>query len=116
MVPPVAGLFVVLQAALWIGAAIVLRGGGRRWRSVAALAALTMLAYLPATYLARLIDFYDASRPGAYWVFVFAVAIAMAVAGDVDRASAAASIRCSSASARSSGCSPSTCSSVRRSS
>ena len=87
MVPPVAGLFVILQAALWIGAAIVLRGGGRRWRSVAALAALTMLAYLPATYLARLIDFYDAARPGAYWLFVFAVAITVAVAGDVDRPS-----------------------------
>ena len=88
MVPPVAGLFVLLQAALWIGAAIVLRGGGRRWRSVAALAALTMLAYLPATYLARLIDFYDASRPGTYWLFVFAVSIAVAVlATSIGRAS-----------------------------
>jgi hypothetical protein len=88
MVPPVAGLFVALQAALWIGAAIVMRGGGRWWRSVAALAALTMLAYLPATYLARLIDFYDASRPGAYWAFVFAAAMATAaLALSIGRAS-----------------------------
>ena len=87
MVTPVATLFVILQAALWIGAALALRRRASFWRTWVGIAALTMLAYLPATYLARLVDFHDADGSGAYYVFVFAVAFAMAlVARNVGRA------------------------------
>ena len=79
MVTPVAGLFVLLQAALWIGAVLAIRGTDPTGRRLVALAALTMLSYLPATYLARLIPFYDAPA-GAYWLFVFSLSFAMAAA------------------------------------
>jgi hypothetical protein len=79
MVTPVATLFVVLQAALWVGAALALRRRRPHGRDVVALAALTMLGYLPATYLARLIDFHEASGSAPYYLFVFAVALAIAV-------------------------------------
>jgi uncharacterized membrane protein YhaH (DUF805 family) len=79
MVAPVAVAFVVLQAVLWIAAAVAMRRErptGRRW---VALAALAMLAYLPATYLAGLLDFHDAPSV-AYWAFIVVVAIATGVA------------------------------------
>ncbi len=40
----------------------------RRARSLVAFSALAMLAYLPATYLARLIDFHDEARVGVLGV------------------------------------------------
>ena len=58
MVAPVAVTFVVLQAVLWIGAVVAIRRGAPAGRRAVALAALAMLAFLPATYLAGLIDFH----------------------------------------------------------
>lgn len=77
MVAPVAVTFVVLQAVLWIGAALALRRDDLRGRHAVAVAALAMLAYLPATYLAGLIDFHGEPSPW-YWGFVLAVAAAAA--------------------------------------
>ena len=77
MVAPVALLFVLLQAVLWIGAAVALRRHDPRARQVVAFAALAMLAYLPATYLARLYPFHTAPD-AAYWGFVAGVSLALA--------------------------------------
>jgi hypothetical protein len=78
MVAPVALTFVVLQAVLWVLAAVALRRRDPRARTVVAFSALAMLAYLPATYLARLIDFHSA-REWAYWAFLAAVAVGIAL-------------------------------------
>jgi hypothetical protein len=78
MVAPVAIVFVLLQALLWLGATIALRRGTPRTRRLVALAALVMLAYLPATYLAGLIDLYRAPAI-AYWAFVAGLALALSV-------------------------------------
>lgn len=75
MVAPVALLFVVLQAVLWVAAAMALTRGGPRSRATAAWAALAMLVYLPATYLAGLVPFHDLGG-GAYWAFVLGTAAA----------------------------------------
>jgi hypothetical protein len=82
MVAPVAVTFVVLQAVLWLAVAFALQRGGARARRLVSLAALGMLAYLPATYLAGLVAF-DHQSSVAYWGFVIAVALAMAVAASV---------------------------------
>lgn len=79
MVAPVAVTFVVLQAVLWVGAALALRRDHPRARRLVGLAALAMLAYLPATYLAGLLDFHGAPSV-AYWCFIVIVAAATAVA------------------------------------
>lgn len=78
MVAPVAITFVVLQALLWIGAALVLRRQAPRLRRLVGLAALAMLAYLPATYLAGLVDFH-AAPTAAYWVFMVGLTTLLAV-------------------------------------
>ncbi|MEQ1787328.1 MAG: hypothetical protein ABL966_09765, partial [Acidimicrobiales bacterium] len=70
--------FVVLQAVLWVGAAFAIRSGGARGRRAVGLAALAMLAYLPVTYLAGLIDFHGAPAI-AYWGFVVGSAAAVAL-------------------------------------
>lgn len=77
MVAPVATLFVVLQAVLWVAAAFALTRGRRIHRRAVAFAALVMLGYLPATYLAGLIAFHETSSP-AYYGFVFGVALVVA--------------------------------------
>jgi hypothetical protein len=77
MVAPVATLFVVLQAVLWVAAAVALTKGRRIHRRVVAFAALVMLGYLPGTYLAGLIGFHERSD-AAYYAFVFAVALLVA--------------------------------------
>lgn len=79
MVAPVALVFVVLQAVLWIGAVLAMTRGGHRSRVLVAVAALAMLAYLPATYLAGLVPFHDRSDSG-YWAFVFGAAALVGVA------------------------------------
>ena len=79
MVAPVAVTFVVLQAVLWIAAIVAIRRGAPAGRRTVALAALSLLAFLPATYLAGLVDFH-ASPATAYWVFVVGLAVALAVA------------------------------------
>ncbi len=73
MVAPVALVFVALQAVLWVGAVLAMQRGGRRSRIVVAVSALAMLSYLPASYLAGLVDFDDRGA-GAYWVFVLGAA------------------------------------------
>lgn len=78
MVAPVAITFVVLQAILWIGAAVAIRRRAPGGRRTVALAALAMLAYLPATYLAGLIDFHAAPAT-AYWAFIIGSAAGLAV-------------------------------------
>ncbi|MEO7572471.1 MAG: hypothetical protein ABIX10_08535 [Acidimicrobiales bacterium] len=78
MVAPVAITFVVLQALLWIGAAFVLRRQAPRLRRLVGLAALAMLAYLPATYLAGLFDFH-AAPTAAYWAFMVALTALLSV-------------------------------------
>ncbi|MDP1820880.1 MAG: hypothetical protein Q8K58_13465 [Acidimicrobiales bacterium] len=78
MVAPVALAFVALQALLWFAAAFALSRGTRRARRLVSLAALAMLAYLPATYLAGLVPFHDVSTL-AYWGFVIGVAAALAI-------------------------------------
>ena len=82
MVAPVAVTFVVLQAVLWVGAAMVLRRGAPRLRRLVGIAALAMLAYLPATYLAGLLDFHDAPT-GAYWAFLIVLAAGFSVLASV---------------------------------
>lgn len=82
MVAPVAVTFVVLQAVLWVGAALAIRRGGAGARRLVALAALAMLAYLPATYLAGLIDFHEAPAL-AYWGFVIGSAAALSLVASV---------------------------------
>jgi hypothetical protein len=78
MVLPVAVAFVVLQAVLWILAAFALRSEDASGRRLVALAALGMLAYLPATYLAGLLDFH-AAPAFAYWAFVVGVSASIAL-------------------------------------
>lgn len=82
MVAPVATLFVVLQAVLWVAAAFALNRGRRIHRRAVAFAALVMLGYLPATYLAGLIPFHEAAD-AAYYAFVFGVALVVATAAAV---------------------------------
>lgn len=82
MVVPVAIVFSVLQAGLWIGAAVAVRTGGARARRRVGTAALAMLAYLPATYLAGLVSFAEAPAP-AYWFFVGGVASVLAILATV---------------------------------
>jgi hypothetical protein len=77
MVAQVATLFVALSAAL-LAAAVISRSRrdrrAVRWVSAAALA---MLGYLPATYLAGRLPFYRWGD-AAYYAFIFVVAIAIA--------------------------------------
>ncbi len=77
MVAPVAIVFTVLQALLWVAVAVALRSDSERTKGRVALAALTMLAYLPATYLAGLIRFADAPAL-AYWAFVIGLSVMIA--------------------------------------
>jgi hypothetical protein len=78
MVAPVAVTFVVLQAVLWIGAVVAIRRRAPAGRRAVALAALAMLAFLPATYLAGLFDFHAAPST-AYWAFVIGLAVGLAL-------------------------------------
>lgn len=78
MVTPVALTFVILQAVLWVGAALALNRGGAPARLGVRLAALALLLYLPATYLARLVSFHAGSAT-AYWAFVAGVATVGAI-------------------------------------
>jgi hypothetical protein len=78
MVAPVATLFVVLQAAL-LAVAVLARQQAerRRWLRGVAFAALAMLCYLPATYLAGQLPFYRWGE-GAYYGFIAVVALGLA--------------------------------------
>ncbi|MBL8779127.1 MAG: hypothetical protein JNK12_24600 [Acidimicrobiales bacterium] len=69
LVGPVSTLFVVAQLALWVLAVIALRRHRPRLRRVIEVASLSVLALLPATYLAGLLPF---ERLGSipYWLFL----------------------------------------------
>ena len=81
---------------------VAIRRGAPAGRRTVALAALALLAFLPATYLAGLIDFH-ASPATAYWVFVVGLAVALAVAGARRWAAGRCSTRCCWCSASCSG-------------
>ncbi|HEX6313065.1 MAG TPA: hypothetical protein VF152_15750, partial [Acidimicrobiia bacterium] len=78
---PVAGLFVVLDAALLVGVVVWLRllTGDRRVREGTMFVALTVLGLVPAVYLARLVAFHDLGE-AAYWAFLALVAMVLAAA------------------------------------
>ncbi|MGZ4737144.1 MAG: hypothetical protein ACXVKA_12210 [Acidimicrobiia bacterium] len=77
---PVAIVFIVAQLLLVLGAiAAFMRPQARLRREIAHTSALTILAYVPMIYLARLFPFY--SWPQAwYWVFVIGGAVALGLA------------------------------------
>lgn len=68
-VAAVSTFFVLLQLALWVLAVLALRRHRPRLRRVIQVAALSVLALLPTTYLAGLIPF-DRLGSGPYWLFL----------------------------------------------
>lgn len=69
LVGPVSTFFVVAQLALWVLAVLAFRRHRPRLRRVIEVAALSVLALLPVTYLAGLLPFYLwGSAP--YWLFL----------------------------------------------
>jgi hypothetical protein len=81
MVGRVATIFVVLQALL-LAAALASTGRRPGIRRLVGTAALGMLGFLPATYLAGLVQFYRWNGL-AYWGFIAAVSIAVGVGAEV---------------------------------
>ena len=73
LVAPLAVVWVILQALLWVGAVLALTRGGRRARGAVALSSLILLVFLPATYLAGLIPFQHHAG-FTYWGFVYGLA------------------------------------------
>ncbi|MGH9033234.1 MAG: hypothetical protein ACRDZV_14000, partial [Acidimicrobiia bacterium] len=76
---PVATVFVVLDAALVVGVLLWVRGLPRGVRTTEALrfAALAVLGWIPAIYLARLVPFHDIGVV-AYWLFLAFVSFVLA--------------------------------------
>jgi hypothetical protein len=70
--------FVLLQILLTLGALIAFVRYGRRALVAIELAALTLIGFLAATFLAGLLPFYDLGA-GAYWLFLFAVGALIAL-------------------------------------
>ncbi len=79
MVTPVTTAFVVFNVVLSFVAGLVLLRPRRALQWVVAGLALTVLGFLPATYLAGAIPFYRLGD-GWYWSFLFGVGIAIALA------------------------------------
>ena len=77
MVAPVATLFVALQAALLVAAVVATHRRGRRGNGAVAFGALAMLSYLPATYLAGQLPFYEWTEV-AYYGFIAVLSCALA--------------------------------------
>ena len=74
MVAPVALLWVILQAALCAAGFVALGRRDQRFTDLVAWSALSLLVFLPATYVAGAVAFHH--RPGpAYWVFVLGLAV-----------------------------------------
>jgi hypothetical protein len=69
LVAPVSGVFVTLQILLTIAAIATVLWLGRRARIALELAALALLGFLPATYLAGLFPFYRWGT-AAFWLFL----------------------------------------------
>jgi hypothetical protein len=79
VVDPVIITFIVLQAALALGAVLVLTGRlGAIGRARVRFGALALLAFVPTVYLARVAPFHEA-KP-AYPLFLLAVSLALAFA------------------------------------
>ncbi len=76
IVGPASGLFVLVQLILWALAIFVLSGEFRRFRTGAEIATLSVLAYLPVTYLAGMLPFHRWGN-GAFWAFTVVVSIAL---------------------------------------
>lgn len=68
-VAPATTWFVVIQAVLWILAAVALAVGTTRQRHAVEVLALATLGYLPATHVAALLPFHDWGS-GPYWLFL----------------------------------------------
>jgi hypothetical protein len=77
-IPQVTLWFVVLQVLLTLLALIAFVRFGRRSLIAIELAALTLLGFLVATFLAALIPFYRYG-PGPYWLFLFGVGALVAL-------------------------------------
>jgi hypothetical protein len=80
LVGPVTVVYVIGQIALSVGAFLVLSGRVRRREARHALPwlALVLLAFIPAVYLARLVEFEDLGA-AAFWVFVMGVSLVLAI-------------------------------------
>lgn len=76
----VATVLVVLDVALVAGVVLWLRGAApdRRAREALGFVGLTLLGFVPAVYLARLVPFHDADA-SAYWLFLVAVGVVLAL-------------------------------------
>lgn len=72
MIPQVTTWFVILQVALTLGAIVAFLYFGKRALIAVELAALTLLGFLPATFLAGLLPFHT-WPVAAYWAFLFGV-------------------------------------------
>jgi hypothetical protein len=70
-------VFVLAQLALWGLALWTLTRPGRRLRTMSEVATLSVLTYLPVTYLAGLLAFHRYG-PAAWWVFVLVTSFALA--------------------------------------
>ncbi len=68
--------FIVLNLVLWLVAGLALTRMGDRAARWVRVAALGVLGFLPATYLAKLVPFHDLGK-GPYWVFVLGVGAAI---------------------------------------
>lgn len=72
-------VFVLAQVALWgLGFWTLTRPGARRLRQFAEIATLSVLTYLPVTFLAGALAFHEAGS-AAWWAFVLGTSIALAV-------------------------------------
>jgi hypothetical protein len=79
---PVTIAFIGAQVVLTVAAAIAFTWLGRRSRRVIELGALTLLGFLPATFLAGLVQF-DRHPVWLYWVFVVGVGAGIALVASV---------------------------------
>jgi hypothetical protein len=70
-------VFVLAQLALWGLALWTLTRPGRRLRTMSEVATLSVLTYLPVTYLAGLMDFHRYGS-AAWWAFVLVTSFALA--------------------------------------
>jgi hypothetical protein len=70
-------VFVLAQLALWGLALWTLTRPGRRLRTMSEVATLSVLTYLPVTYLAGLVEFHRYG-PAAWWAFVLVTSFAVA--------------------------------------
>ena len=77
-IPQVTAWFVVLQILLTALALVAFVRFGRRAQVVIEIAALTLLGFLAATYLAGMLPFYRYGA-GPYWLFLFGVGLAIAL-------------------------------------